>query len=180
MQLAGGDWALQRLGAIHLEGTQRVGIQNCVVTRVDGNAVMLSGYNRNTTISRNEFAWIGDSVLASWGYTSPLGGQANDEILAQYRSGIDGTTGDQPRGTVASENFVHELGMCERLTSVARARKIKFRLDVQPLPAFVLCADAIDIRVPRISSRPLRETEQLLVSGQELPERYQAQHFFVS
>ena len=129
MQLTGGDWSLQRLGAIYLEGTHRVAILSCVVTRVDGNAIMLSGYNRNTSISRNEFAWIGDSVLASWGYTSPLGGQANDEILGQYRSGIDGTTGDQPRGTVASENFVHELGTCERVSSVARAPMS--RLDLQ-------------------------------------------------
>jgi hypothetical protein len=117
MQLTGGDWSLQRLGAIYLEGTHRVAILNCVVTRVDGNAIMLSGYNRNTSISRNEFAWIGDSVLASWGYTAPLGGPAKDEILAQYRSGIDGTTGEQPRGTVASENFVHELGTCQRIVS---------------------------------------------------------------
>lgn len=78
---------------------------------------MLSGYNRNTTIARNEFAWIGDSVLASWGYTAPLGGVANDSILAQYRSGIDGTGGEQPRGTVASENFVHELGHFEKQSS---------------------------------------------------------------
>ena len=38
---------LQRLGAIHLE--ERIVLhQNCVVTRGDGNAVTLSGYNRNT------------------------------------------------------------------------------------------------------------------------------------
>ena len=79
---SGGDWGLQRMGAIHLEGTQGVTIAECLVTRVDGNAIMLSGYNRNTTISRNEFVWIGDSVIASWGYTAPLGGAANDDLLS--------------------------------------------------------------------------------------------------
>ena len=57
---------LQRMGAIHLEGTRNVAIEHCLVTRVDGNAIMLSGYNRNTSILRNEFVWIGDSVIASW------------------------------------------------------------------------------------------------------------------
>jgi hypothetical protein len=172
------------MGAIHLEGTKGVTMESCLVTRVDGNAVMLSGwvaystreikldnypkyhrsirlrgrkyayggwrawsctdldlivagrYNRNTTISKNEFVWvsapalvkgslcivavavwrdgfskegfgavldgvdgwrqIGDSVIASWGYTAPLRGAAGDEILAQYRSGVDGTNGEQP------------------------------------------------------------------------------------
>ena len=114
---SGGDWGLQRMGAIHLEGTKGVTIAECLVTRVDGNAIMLSGYNRNTTISRNEFVWIGDSVIASWGYTAPLGGAANDDVLAQYKSGVDGTNGEQPRGTIASENFIHELGHFEKQSS---------------------------------------------------------------
>ena len=79
------------MGAIHLEGTTGVTLESNLVTRVDGNAVMLSGYNRNTSITKNEFVWIGDSVIASWGYTAPLGGAAGDEILGPYRSGVDGT-----------------------------------------------------------------------------------------
>ena len=105
------------MGAIHLEGTKGVTIESCTVTRVDGNAIMLSGYNRNTTIAKNEFVWIGDSVIASWGYTAPLGGSHGDEILAQYKSGVDGTNGEQPRGTIASENFIHELGHFEKQSS---------------------------------------------------------------
>ena len=107
---SGGDWGLQRLGAIHLEGTTGVVLASCLVTRVDGNAVMLSGFNRNTSIVKNEFVWIGDSVVASWGYTAPLGGGAGDEALGQYRSGIDGRNGEQPRGTLMEQNFIHECG----------------------------------------------------------------------
>ena len=44
---SGGDWGLQRMGAIHLEGTKGVTIAECLVTRVDGNAIMLSGCKRN-------------------------------------------------------------------------------------------------------------------------------------
>ena len=51
---AGGDWALQRSGAVFLEGTKGVTIDSCLFTRLDGNALMISGYNRDTVISRNE------------------------------------------------------------------------------------------------------------------------------
>ncbi len=33
-------------------------------------ALFLSGYNRNTTIIANEFAWIGANAIASWGFTN--------------------------------------------------------------------------------------------------------------
>ena len=33
----------------------------------DGNAIMLSAYNRNVSILRNEFVYVGDNAIASWG-----------------------------------------------------------------------------------------------------------------
>ena len=47
---SGGDWGLQRRGAVYLEGTEGVTIEACLFTRNDGNAVMLSGYNRDTLL----------------------------------------------------------------------------------------------------------------------------------
>jgi hypothetical protein len=69
---SGGDWALQKQGAITVVGTQSVTIADCLLTRLDGNAVFLGGFNRNTTIVRNEFSFIGDSAMAAWGDTSSL------------------------------------------------------------------------------------------------------------
>jgi hypothetical protein len=91
-------------------------IDRSTITRVDGNAIMISGYNRGTNITNNEFVWIGDSVIASWGHTAPLG-KDGDDILAQYKDGIDGTNGEQPRGTYAAGNFIHELGHFEKQSS---------------------------------------------------------------
>lgn len=71
---SGGDWGLQRRGAIYLEGTERVTIESCLMTRNDGNAIMLSGYNRNTTIKNLEAVWNGDSVIAAWGVTDGIDG----------------------------------------------------------------------------------------------------------
>jgi hypothetical protein len=106
---SGGDWALQRMGGVFIEGAENVTIEQCLFTRLDGNALFLSGYVRGAVIQDNEFVWIGDSVMASWGYTMPLGGKHGDDILAKYKSGIDGTGGEQPRGTQVLHNFIHEL-----------------------------------------------------------------------
>ena len=45
-----GDWALDRFAAVFLQGTEGVVIDNCTFERLDGNAVMVSGYNRNATV----------------------------------------------------------------------------------------------------------------------------------
>eukprot|EP00666_Eupelagonemidae_sp_cell4sb_P011584 gene11584-23135_t len=55
----GGDWALQRSGAVLAEGTEGFTIDGCLITRVDGNGVFLSNYNRNATISNNEMSGQG-------------------------------------------------------------------------------------------------------------------------
>lgn len=39
---SGGDWALQRSGAILLEGTERASVTGNLITRVDGNGIFLS------------------------------------------------------------------------------------------------------------------------------------------
>ena len=46
-----GDWALDRFAAVFLQGTIGATITKCNFTRLDGNALMLSGFNRNTTIT---------------------------------------------------------------------------------------------------------------------------------
>lgn len=52
---SGGDWALQKTGAITLVGTEDVSISDCLLTRIDGNAIFIGGYNRGLTIAQNEF-----------------------------------------------------------------------------------------------------------------------------
>ena len=105
---SGGDWALQRYGALFFEGTEGAIVDSCVFERLDGNAVMISGYNRNATIQKSEFVWIGDSAIASWGYTT---GSSVDGM------GPDGTDGNQPRFNNILYNFVHELGIWEKQSS---------------------------------------------------------------
>ena len=100
-QPAGGDWALERLGVLLFEGTEDCTVQNNLFTRIDGNAVFLSGYNRRTTISQNEFSLLGANAIASWGRTN------------EY----DGTGGQQPRHSLIHGNIAHDLGLEQKQSS---------------------------------------------------------------
>ena len=64
---------------------------------------------RNATISESEFAWIGDSAIASWGYTQGIKGI--------YGVGWDGTDGNHPRYNQIINNFVREIGIWEKQSS---------------------------------------------------------------
>lgn len=91
---SGGDWALHRGGAVFVEGAEKINITGNRFERVDGNAVLLSGYTRDVELSNNAFSYIGDSAMAAWGYT--------DEH--------DGTGGEQPRRTLVRDNTCREIG----------------------------------------------------------------------
>jgi hypothetical protein len=38
---SGGDWGLQKQGAVTIAGTEAVTIDNCLLTRLDGNAIFI-------------------------------------------------------------------------------------------------------------------------------------------
>jgi hypothetical protein len=98
---SGGDWGLSRMGAIFANGASGLTIADNNFVRLDGNAIFLSGWNRNTSILRNEFSWIGESAVASWGYTQ----------------GVDATAGLQPWYTTMDSNICREIGSAEKQVS---------------------------------------------------------------
>ena len=104
----GGDWGVGRSGALFFEGTEGTTIDGCFLTSLDTNAIFLSGYTRGAQITRNEFFSIGETAISSWGYTdgSPVPGM-----------GFDATAGNQPRGTIVSQNYAHEVGLWTKQNS---------------------------------------------------------------
>ena len=104
-----GDWALQRTAAIFAEGTENFTVHDCTFIRMDGNAFMLSRYNRHATVSESEFAYIGDTAMAAWGWTNEL---SNNGML-----GYDATSGEFPRYTTITKNIVREVGIWEKQSS---------------------------------------------------------------
>jgi hypothetical protein len=113
---SGGDWALQRTAALFLEGTTGATVAGCVFERLDGIALMLSGFNRDAAVTGCDFNSIGDSAVAAWGRTKqvPVPGAATPGVTVE---GMDGTGGAQPRRTLISGNMIRELGFYSKQAS---------------------------------------------------------------
>jgi len=114
---SGGDWALQRSGAIFMQGTEGVTVDSNQMVRLDGNAVMLSAYNRNATISNNDVSWNGDTAFAAWGITGKCVNE-NCTRKLDWPVGPDGRNGEQPRFTKVTGNMVRELGVWQKQSSM--------------------------------------------------------------
>lgn len=108
---SGGDWALQRSAALFFEGTEHVALENSMLVRLDGNAVMLSGYNQRAKLVNNTFLSTGATAIALWGYTN------GTDPAQPAGTGPDGTAGNFPRYTVVSGNFFRHLGIHEKQSS---------------------------------------------------------------
>ena len=112
---SGGDWALERFGAVMVEGTENLVVDSCEFTRNDGNGLMVSGYNRQATVSNSHFAYTGGTALALWGRT--------DELSDDGIHGYDATGGDIPVGTSVENNIMRESGIWEKQSSCFFAAK---------------------------------------------------------
>eukprot|EP00051_Salpingoeca_urceolata_P008274 m.104752 g.104752 ORF g.104752 m.104752 type:complete len:485 (+) comp15664_c0_seq1:1096-2550(+) len=106
---SGGDWALERMGAVFFENTFGVVVDGLEATRLGGNGIMLSKYNWAALVQNSSFAWLGGSAIALWGWT--------DEITDGGIHGIDSTAGDFPRHTVIQNNLFREIGVWEKQSS---------------------------------------------------------------
>ena len=114
---SGGDWGLERTGAVYLDGVNNITISNSLFTRLDGNAISINRYARDVVILQNEFVWQGDSVITQWGDTENIT-FINDTTHTITSMGWDGTNGNQPRGTIIRQNLVHEIGISEKQSSM--------------------------------------------------------------
>ena len=101
---------MQHSGAAFFDGTRDLLIDGCHFDRLDGIGLYLAGFNRNATIRNSEFSWIGDTAIALWGRTKSVMVPADAAGHAFLVEGIDGTNGEQPRGTNIIANIVRELG----------------------------------------------------------------------
>jgi hypothetical protein len=89
---------------VTLEGTESFSVTDSLFERIDGNGVMLNGFNRNATIASNEFSWVGATCVASWGYSSECV-NGNCSFKIPWREGPDARGGEQPRGTRILNNL---------------------------------------------------------------------------
>ena len=105
----GGDWALERTAALVIDGSEGTAVRDSRFERIDGNAVLLSGYNRDSVLEGNTFVWLGQSAIAAWGYTDGErdGGPPSNLAL----------DGDYPRRTLVRSNICREIGIWQKQSS---------------------------------------------------------------
>jgi hypothetical protein len=93
---SGGDWSVHRGGTIYLTNTKNVTITHNLLTQLGSTGVALIDYNEATSITLNEFVWLGDSAI----------------ILVGSTDGIDGySVASQPANTLIQANVIHETGV---------------------------------------------------------------------
>merc|ERR1719399_1424791 len=115
-----GDWALDRYGAVFLQGTENYLIDGCTFERLDGNGVMVSGYNRDATVQGSDFAYLGGNAVAAWGYTNETDtdpGRPGIKLENAPKAGVDGTDGEHPRRTTVQNCTAREAGLYEKQSS---------------------------------------------------------------
>ena len=97
------------MAALFAEGTEGLIIDSCRFSRLDGNAIMISGYARNATVNGSDFRFIGGTAVATWGRT--------DEMTDNGRNGFDATAGNFPRFVTISNNLVDTIGLWQKQAS---------------------------------------------------------------
>ena len=106
---SGGDWALERLASVLIEGSVGLVVDACAFSRIGGNAFMLSGYNRDATIVNSSARWTGGTAFSAWGRT--------DELADGGTRGWDATGGDFPLRTTFTRNLITETGIWSKQSS---------------------------------------------------------------
>lgn len=112
------DWTVYRSGAILIEGAKNITISNCVFTGLGGNAVFVSGFNRNIRcehnyihhIGANAFAFVGDAGAVrspSFRYEQFVPIQKMDMTPGPK-------TNNYPAQCRVYDNLIHDIGTIEK------------------------------------------------------------------
>lgn len=112
------DWTIYRGGAILLDGTENIKINNCKFYNLGGNAVFVSNYNRNAVISNNYIYNVGANAIAFVGNADAVRSPAFRYELSVPWSEMDYTAGPKtknyPQHCIASGNLIHTIGTVEK------------------------------------------------------------------
>ncbi|MBO9617767.1 MAG: PDZ domain-containing protein [Niabella sp.] len=112
------DWTIYRGGTLLLENTENCKITHCRFFDNGGNAILLSGYNKQDTISNNHIANTGASAIAFVGkpdaIRSPLF-RYEGTIPYDKMDEIPGPrSNDYPQECIAVNNLIHDIGRIEK------------------------------------------------------------------
>ena len=128
------DWVFHRAGAVLLEDSEHVSIESGVFDQLGGNAMVVSGRNRDVAIRGNEIYDIGASAIAFVGRPEAVRSPLFEYRQSQPLAAIDrvrGPVGDRfPADSIAEENLIHDIGQIEKQSAgieISMAARISIR-----------------------------------------------------
>jgi hypothetical protein len=112
------DWEVAREGAVYLERTEDVSIDDNEFDELGGNAVFVSGYNRRVSVAGNHIHDIGAGGINFVGRPDAVRSPAyRYEDSIPYQS-LDLRAGpksdDYPAESEARNNLIHDIGLVEK------------------------------------------------------------------
>ena len=112
------DWMIYRGAAVLLANTENCRIVNCEFTELGGNALFMSGYNRNSVVRGSHFHHIGASAICFVGDSSAVRSPSfRYEQFIPYAQ-LDRQSGPKneayPAQCVAEDNLIHHIGQLEK------------------------------------------------------------------
>ena len=128
------DWKFYRGGAILSENAERIVISNNRFESLGGNAIVVSGHNRNIAIRGNEIHDIGASGIAFVGRPEAVRSALFEYQQSQPTAAIDRAQGPQsdayPADSIAEDNLIHSIGTIEKQSAgveISMAARITVR-----------------------------------------------------
>jgi Right handed beta helix region len=128
------DWMFHRGGAILSENALRIVISNNRFEELGGNAIVVSGYNRNIAIRGNEIHDIGASGIAFVGRPEAVRSALFEYQQSQPTVAIDRALGPltdaYPADSIAEDNLIHAVGTIEKQSAgieISMAARITVR-----------------------------------------------------
>ncbi|KHJ39383.1 peptidase Do [Pedobacter glucosidilyticus] len=112
------DWCIYRGGAILLDGTENIQINDCKFSQIGGNAIFLSNYNKNNRITDNHIYDIGASAIAFVGSADAVRSPAFRYEQFVPWDKMDFEKGPKnsiyPQYCIAKGNLIHDIGTIEK------------------------------------------------------------------
>jgi hypothetical protein len=112
------DWTIYRGGALLFQGTENCKVTDCNFTALGGNAIMLSDYNKQDTISGCLVEYIGANAVCFVGdpkaVRSPLFGYEKSMPYDQLDKTPGPVNNNYPQECVVTDNLFHNLGEIEK------------------------------------------------------------------
>ena len=111
-KMSRGDWLINRIGTIFMEGTENCEIEKCTFSELGGNAVFVNSFNRGVEISSSLFKNLGASAVCFAGHAdSRYPFHISMEEMASHPGP---KTNNYPSESKVKDNLMYNLGTIEK------------------------------------------------------------------